>query len=93
MSEFLHYLTLPDLLWGLVTALEIAVYSFALAIFLGLVLALLHSSPLLPLRWAVAGYMWIIRGTPLLLQLIFWYNILPFLGWQLSPMLAAAAMH
>lgn len=84
MSEFLHYLTLPELLWGLVTALEIAVYSFALAIVWGLVLALLHSSPVLPLRWAVAAYMWVIRGTPLLLQLIFWYNLLPHLGWQLD---------
>jgi polar amino acid transport system permease protein len=37
-------------------------------------------SPYLQLRWLINGYIWIMRGTPLLLQLIFIYYGLGMMG-------------
>jgi polar amino acid transport system permease protein len=84
VNDFLHYLTLPELLDGAVIALEIAGLGLVLAWPLALVLALLRKSPIWPVRWAVGGYIWIMRGTPILLQLIFLYNVLPEWGITLS---------
>ncbi len=84
MNDFFHYLTLPELLNGAVIALEIAGLGLVVAWPLALVLALLRKSPIWPVRWAVGGYIWIMRGTPILLQLIFLYNVLPQWGLTLS---------
>ena len=80
MSSFLHYLTLHSLLRGAVLALEIAGFGLLLAWPLALVLALLRRSRILPLRYLVAVFIWVMRGTPILLQLIFLYNVLPMWG-------------
>ncbi len=37
-----------------------------------------------PLKWLLEGYTWLFRGTPLLLQLMFFYFGLPILGIELS---------
>lgn len=42
-----------------------------------------------PLRWLLSIYIWIMRGTPLLLQLIFVYYILPSIGIRIDRMPAA----
>ncbi|WP_243466088.1 ABC transporter permease subunit [Sodalis glossinidius] len=46
-----------------------------LAIVLGVVIAAMRlvSNPLL--AWCSGGYIWFFRGTPVLVQLIFWYNL------------------
>lgn len=84
MSDFFHYLTLPMLLDGAVIALRIAGLAFALGLLLGLAVALFRESRVLPVRWLISGYLYVIRGTPLLLQLIFWYNLLPSVGLNLD---------
>jgi polar amino acid transport system permease protein len=84
MREFLHYLTLPDLLRGAAIALEISAASLALALPLALVIALLRSSRNRAVRWAVGAYVWVMRGTPILLQLVFLYNVLPLWGIRMS---------
>lgn len=84
MNEFFHYLTLPDLLAGAKLALEIAALGLVVAWPLALVLALLRKSPIRPVRYLVGVYIWIMRGTPILLQLIFLYNVLPQWGITLS---------
>src|SRR4051812_19715307 len=38
-----------------------------------------------PLRWIAASYIWIIRGTPMLLQLVFLYDALPGIGIVFPP--------
>ena len=84
MSDFLHYLTLRSLLAGGVLALEIAGLGLIVAWPLALVLALLRKSRILPIRFLVSVYIWIMRGTPILLQLIFLYDVLPQWGIRLS---------
>jgi polar amino acid transport system permease protein len=47
----------------------------AVGIVLGTVLALGYGSRNPLLSWLSAGYIWFFRGTPVLVQLIFWYNM------------------
>ncbi|HEX3426603.1 MAG TPA: amino acid ABC transporter permease/ATP-binding protein [Acidimicrobiales bacterium] len=84
MNDFLHYLTLPSLIDGGLLALEIAGLGLVVAWPLAMVLALLRKSRILPLRILVSIYIWIMRGTPILLQLIFLYDVLPQWGIRLS---------
>ncbi len=49
-----------------------------LSIPLGLVLALVRISRFRSLSAAVGAYIWLMRGTPLMLQLLFIYFALPF---------------
>jgi polar amino acid transport system permease protein len=83
-TEFLHYVATPFLLEGAVLAIEIAVVSMALGLMLGLGLALLRLSRHAALRSPAWCYIWFIRGTPLLLQLIFIYDVLPAVGIKLG---------
>jgi polar amino acid transport system permease protein len=41
-----------------------------------------------PLKWLTVGFIEFVRSTPLLLQLFFIYNVLPFAGLTLSPFVA-----
>ena len=69
---------LPPLLEGAGTTLQLFFITMILAIPLGLVLALLRMSRFAVVRQAVSGYIWLMRGTPLMLQLLFIYFALPF---------------
>ena len=90
MSQLLHYVTLPSLVAGGALALEIAFFGLVIAWPLALGLALIRKSRLLPVRYLVALYIWVMRGTPILLQLIFLYNVLPQWGLRLSAFQTAA---
>jgi len=57
--------------------------SGAFGVVLGVLAALGKLSRFLPLRWLASGYIWIMRGTPLLVQVLFAYFALP----QLVPAL------
>jgi polar amino acid transport system permease protein len=83
-SEFLHYLVSRFLLEGAVLAVEIAVVSMAIGLVLGLCLALLRLSRHAALRGPAWCYIWFVRGTPLLLQLVFIYDALPAIGIKLG---------
>jgi polar amino acid transport system ATP-binding protein/polar amino acid transport system permease protein len=78
--SIVHYATLPFLLQGALLALEISVLAMAGGLVLGLGLALMRLSALAPVRIAAWGYIWFIRGTPQLLQLVFLYDALPGFG-------------
>jgi polar amino acid transport system permease protein len=56
------------------TTVYISVISQALGVALGLVAALMRMSRLAPLRWLSGIYVWIFRGTPLLVQIFFIYT-------------------
>ncbi|MFV0601899.1 MAG: amino acid ABC transporter permease [Brachymonas sp.] len=71
-------LMLPPLLEGAGTTLKLFVITLLLSIPLGLALALLRISRWAAVRQAVNGYIWLMRGTPLMLQLLFIYFALPF---------------
>jgi len=70
---------LPFLLQGAVLTIELAVLGIAIGIVIGLVAALLKISHT-PLRYIAHVYIWLIRGTPLLVQLFLIYFGLPQLG-------------
>jgi polar amino acid transport system permease protein len=61
------------LLSGLVVTLKISAVSIVLAFILGLVVAVMRLAPVRPLRWLAAVYLEIMRNTPLLVQIFFWY--------------------
>ncbi|OXM64496.1 amino acid ABC transporter permease [Amycolatopsis vastitatis] len=60
---------------GLLNTVILAVLSQAVAIVLGIVIALLRRSANPVARWFAAGYIWIFRGLPVLLQILLWYNL------------------
>ncbi|KMO82849.1 Glutamine transport ATP-binding protein GlnQ [Mycolicibacterium chlorophenolicum] len=89
MTKFLEYLVDPFLWRGLVVAIQITAVSMALALVLGLLLALMRESRHAVIRLPAAFYTWLMRGTPLLLQLVFLYTALPSLGFSLGPVVTA----
>ena len=59
-----------SLLGGLVTTFQIFIFTLLFSLPLGLILAFCSMSKFRPLRYLVQVLVWIIRGTPLMLQLI-----------------------
>lgn len=80
---------LPSLLSGAVTTLQVFALVLVFSIPLGIMLAFLMQIRLKPLQWLLHIYIWIMRGTPLLLQLIFIYYVLPSIGIRLDRIPAA----
>lgn len=64
----------PQFLNGLALTVVISVASMALATVLGLVIALMGRSRIVPFQVFASLYIWIIRGTPLLVQLVIIYT-------------------
>ena len=69
---------LPQLLDGLKLTVLVFVLTLILSIPLGMVLAFLLRIPVV--KWFVNVYVWIMRGTPLLVQLIIIFYALPMVG-------------
>ena len=80
---------LPSLLDGALITLQVFFVVILFSIPLGAILAFLMQVPFRPLRWLLNLYVWIMRGTPLLLQLIFIYYVLPSAGITFDRMPAA----
>jgi polar amino acid transport system permease protein len=89
MSSFLHYLTLPYLLLGILVTLQVSALGLAGGLILGLALASMQQSRLRILSGVARTYAIIFRGTPLILQLVFAYDALPQIGLRLSAVGAA----
>ncbi|MBK1683024.1 amino acid ABC transporter permease [Rhodoferax fermentans] len=70
---------LPPLLQGSAVTLQVFLITLVLAVPLGLGLALLRISRFGILSGLVNGYIWLMRGTPLMLQMLFIYFALPFI--------------
>jgi polar amino acid transport system permease protein len=71
----LHYLFHPLILRGLGTTLLITVVVMIFALIIGTAVALMRSSSSSALRSIAAGYVWLFRGVPALIQLLFWFNL------------------
>jgi polar amino acid transport system permease protein len=67
-----HYFTSSRVLQGLITTLELTVLCMAIGIAIGIVLAVLRLSPNPLLSGASWLYIWFFRGTPVLVQILFW---------------------
>jgi polar amino acid transport system permease protein len=70
-----QYLFDPVVLAGLRTTIELTVISMAVAIVLGVIAAVFRLSPNPVLKGVSGAYIWFFRGTPVLVQLIFWFNL------------------
>lgn len=62
---------------GAITTIELTLVASASGLVLGILAALGKRSHLPPLRWAADIYVWIVRGTPLLLQILFFFLAVP----------------
>ena len=89
MELFLHYLTLPYLIQGIVFTLAATAIGLAGGVVVGLLLAAMQLSRFKPLAAFARGYAVIFRGTPLILQFVFVYDALPHVGIKLPGLLAA----
>jgi polar amino acid transport system permease protein len=70
-----RFLTAKVILDGIVNTMVMAVLAMALGIVLGVVVAIMRLSPNPVLQSVAAGYTWLFRGTPLILQLLLWFNL------------------
>lgn len=69
------YFTLPAIVQGLGRTLILTIAAEALGVLIGIVLAVMRISPIKILSTTSWLYIWFFRGTPLLVQVIFWYNL------------------
>jgi polar amino acid transport system permease protein len=70
-----QYLFDPRILHGIPVTIELTVVSMVIGIILGVILAVMRMSPNPLLSGSSWVYIWFFRGTPLVVQLIFWANI------------------
>jgi His/Glu/Gln/Arg/opine family amino acid ABC transporter permease subunit len=68
---------------GIVNTLIIAAFSVIFGTILGTLMAGMRMSKILPLRWFAVAYIEFIRGTPLMVQLMFIFYGLPMIGFTL----------
>ncbi|URZ87155.1 amino acid ABC transporter permease [Floricoccus penangensis] len=80
---------LPQLLSGLNTTLQVFAITLILSIPLGMIVAFLLRVKFFPVRLLTNIYVWLMRGTPLLVQLIIIFYALPMIGITLDRMPAA----
>jgi len=69
---------IPQLAQGFLVTLQVFIITLLLSIPLGILFAYLLRLPVI--SWILHGYVWVMRGTPLLLQVITVYYGLPLVG-------------
>ena len=74
-----HYFTSTQVLQGLLRTIYLTVIAMAVGIVLGCILAVMRLSTSLLVSGTSSFYIWFFRGTPLLVQIIFWYNLASFI--------------
>jgi len=70
-----RFLTAQVIVEGVVNTMVMAALAMALGVILGVVVATMRLSPNPVLKSVAAGYTWLFRGTPLILQLLLWFNL------------------
>ena len=70
-----EYMFAAPIMRGLVITIELTILSMVLGVILGIILAVMKLSPNHIVRGAAEIYIWFFRGTPLLVQVIFWFNL------------------
>lgn len=79
---------MPDLLTGLRYTVLATALGYVLALVLGLVVAMIRRTAPRAVGQTVFWIVEFIRSTPLLVQLFFWFYVLPSVGISLSPLTA-----
>ena len=78
-----QFLTAESIMFGLLNTITMSILAMALGVVLGVIVAVMRMSQNPLLRYVAQGYTWLFRGTPLILQLLLWFNlalIFPTLG-------------
>ena len=70
-----EYMFADPILRGLVITIELTILSMVIGVILGIILAVMKLSANPIVRGASEIYIWFFRGTPLLVQVIFWFNL------------------
>jgi polar amino acid transport system substrate-binding protein len=78
----------PLLLQASLLTIEVSILGMVGAVLLGFALAIMRVYGLFPLRWIATLYIELIRGTPLLIQLLILFYGLPNIGIKLEPFVA-----
>jgi polar amino acid transport system permease protein len=79
---------LPRLMWATLNTLLAAGIGYAIAVVLGLILALAQRTGIRPVTLVVREFVEFIRSTPLVLQIFFVFYVGPQVGVTLSPWVA-----
>lgn len=87
MEELLK--VIPSLFEGVGTTLSLFALTLLFSIPLGMIICLGRMSKIKPVRWLSQLYILIFRGTPLMLQLIFFFFGMPMIGLPLERSVAA----
>ena len=81
---------------GVWMTVRLSLFAMAFGAILGTAFALMRLSRIWPVRWVSYFYIWFFRGTPLIVQIVFWFFALPqaWPGWapwngQMSPFTTA----
>jgi len=83
------------LMQGLLMTVVVSVIAIVVGIIIGFSSCLMTLSRILPLRWLAQAYVWVIRGTPMIVQALFFYLGVPQLvrlfisDFTLTPYMAA----
>ena len=80
---------LPPMLKGWTITLQLFFMTLAIALPLGVLMGIARLSRFKPLAWFMEFYVWLFRGTPLLLQLLFMYFGLMGAGFRMERFPAA----
>lgn len=78
-NEIPKYLLAPQIIDGARVTLVLTILSMAIGIAIGVIFAMMRVSSLLVPQVIAAGYIWLFRGIPLLVQIIFWFNLALFM--------------
>ncbi len=70
-----RYMLNKEVLTGLAMTCELTILVMAVGIVIGLILAVMKLSNNPVMSVAATVYIWFFRGTPVLVQLVFWYNL------------------
>jgi polar amino acid transport system permease protein len=70
-----QYFLTSQVLHGVLVTIELTLLAMAIGIVLGVLLAVMRLSPNPLVSSASWFYIWFFRGTPVLVQILFWYNI------------------
>lgn len=82
--------SLPNLLHGAMLSVLIALFAAIIGIVLGTILAFAESSQRRVLRYFVVSYVTLLRGTPMLIQILFVFYVLPQFGLTIDSFWAAS---
>jgi polar amino acid transport system permease protein len=85
MNEFALGFSVAALVKGTAVTLAVTFGASIVAVVFGFAIGLIRVSPSWQLRWLAIAYIEFFRGTSLLVQLYWWFFVLPIFGLTMSP--------